>query len=158
MPSINSSRTGAHQAEVQVLHRTIKCSINCDLWSTIPIHWHVWNHENSVAEGKKKKVSFCSKLLVLCSPAFTLYPTLSYCMFEYSVFLFCFFLQCRLRDISGLVEKQHHLLKLIMQKMEITSESEDTDGPDSFHSHLRNLGSKTDKWTPVIRAVMAKRL
>ncbi|XP_048113607.1 transient receptor potential cation channel subfamily A member 1a [Alosa alosa] len=63
----------------------------------------------------------------------------------------------RIREISSLTEKQNNLLKLIMQKLEINSESEDTDGPDSFHSNIHNLHSRTDKWTPVIRAVMAKR-
>ena len=62
-----------------------------------------------------------------------------------------------MKEISSLVEKQHNLLKLIVQKMEIVSESEYTDGPKGFHSHMHSLCSRSDKWAPVLRAAMAKR-
>ncbi|XP_063076389.1 transient receptor potential cation channel subfamily A member 1-like [Engraulis encrasicolus] len=60
----------------------------------------------------------------------------------------------RMKELFSLVEKQHNLVKLIVEKMEIIAESEDQDGPEGFHSPR----SGADKWAPVIRAVMSKRI
>lgn len=60
----------------------------------------------------------------------------------------------RMKELFSLVEKQHNLVKLIVEKMEIVAESEDQDGPEGFHSPR----SGADKWAPVIRAVMSKRI
>ncbi|KAI1243442.1 hypothetical protein IHE44_0001063 [Lamprotornis superbus] len=43
----------------------------------------------------------------------------------------------RLKDISTLLEKQHDLIKLIIQKMEIVSEAEDEDSNDLFQHKFR---------------------
>ncbi|XP_066577107.1 transient receptor potential cation channel subfamily A member 1b [Amia ocellicauda] len=61
----------------------------------------------------------------------------------------------RLKDISSILEKQHNLLKLIIQKMDITSEADEYDGPDLFqdNSVKRQLLHKKSKWEPLLKAV-----
>uniref|UniRef100_A0A663MYS7 Transient receptor potential cation channel subfamily A member 1 n=1 Tax=Athene cunicularia TaxID=194338 RepID=A0A663MYS7_ATHCN len=68
------------------------------------------------------------------------------------IFLFVFF---RLKDISTLLEKQHDLIKLIIQKMEIVSEAEDEDSNDLFQHKFRKrqLEHKNSKWDTVLKAV-----
>ncbi|XP_009975855.1 PREDICTED: transient receptor potential cation channel subfamily A member 1-like [Tauraco erythrolophus] len=61
----------------------------------------------------------------------------------------------RLKDISTLLEKQHDLIKLILQKMEIVSEAEDEDSNDLFQHKFRKrqLEHKNSKWDTVLKAV-----
>ncbi|KAM6948292.1 transient receptor potential cation channel subfamily A member 1a [Aplochiton taeniatus] len=65
----------------------------------------------------------------------------------------------RLKEMSSLMEKQHNLLKLIIQKMEISSEAEESDGPDLFSGHrqrTRGPQRSRSKWDPLIHAITAK--
>lgn len=66
-----------------------------------------------------------------------------------------FFFFFRLKDISTLLEKQHDLIKLIIQKMEIVSEAEDEDSNDLFQHKFRKrqLEHKNSKWDTVLKAV-----
>ncbi|KAJ3611434.1 hypothetical protein NHX12_021449, partial [Muraenolepis orangiensis] len=68
----------------------------------------------------------------------------------------------RLKEMSCLLEKQHGLLKLIIQKMEIASEADEYDGPEFFRSR-RAAGSQHQprsgsKWIPLIKAIEMKGL
>uniref|UniRef100_A0A8B9TAX1 Transient receptor potential cation channel subfamily A member 1 n=1 Tax=Anas platyrhynchos TaxID=8839 RepID=A0A8B9TAX1_ANAPL len=60
-----------------------------------------------------------------------------------------------LKDLSTLLEKQHDLIKLIIQKMEIVSEAEDEDSNDLFQHKFRKrqLEHKNSKWDTVLKAV-----
>ncbi|XP_017351760.1 transient receptor potential cation channel subfamily A member 1a [Ictalurus punctatus] len=62
----------------------------------------------------------------------------------------------RLKDLSESMEKQHNLLKLIVQKMEISSEAEENDGPRVLRDFTHKLSARS-KWGPLLRAVTAKR-
>lgn len=64
----------------------------------------------------------------------------------------------RLKDLSSLLEKQHDLIKLIIQKMEIISETEDEDYQSSFQDRFKKqqLEQRNSKWNSVLRAVKAK--
>ncbi|XP_053105352.1 transient receptor potential cation channel subfamily A member 1 [Hemicordylus capensis] len=64
----------------------------------------------------------------------------------------------RLKDIAVLMEKQHDLLKLVLQKMEIISEAEDEDTNDLFQHKFRKeqLEHKNSKWDTVLKAVKCK--
>ncbi|KAJ7338916.1 hypothetical protein JRQ81_012818 [Phrynocephalus forsythii] len=64
----------------------------------------------------------------------------------------------RLKDITALMEKQHELLKLVVQKMEIISEAEDEDTNDLFQHKFRKqqLDNKNSKWDTVLKAVKSK--
>ena len=78
---------------------------------------------------------------------------LTLCML-FKLFLF-FFFPFRLKDISTLLEKQHDLIKLIIQKMEIVSEAEDEDSNDLFQHKFRKrqLEHRNSKWDTVLKAV-----
>ncbi|XP_012518560.1 PREDICTED: transient receptor potential cation channel subfamily A member 1 [Propithecus coquereli] len=64
----------------------------------------------------------------------------------------------RLKDLTVLLEKQHELIKLIIQKMEIISEAEDEDNHCSFQDKFKKeqLEQRNSKWNCVLRAVKAK--
>ncbi|XP_038622683.1 transient receptor potential cation channel subfamily A member 1 [Tachyglossus aculeatus] len=64
----------------------------------------------------------------------------------------------RLKDLSSLLEKQHELIKLIIQKMEITSEMEEEDSGVSFQDRFRRqqLEQRNSRWTSVLQAVKSK--
>ncbi|XP_048363786.1 transient receptor potential cation channel subfamily A member 1 [Sphaerodactylus townsendi] len=64
----------------------------------------------------------------------------------------------RLKDMATLLEKQHDLLKLVIQKMEIISEIEDEDAIDLFQHKFRKhqLDNKCSKWDTVLKAVKVK--
>ncbi|XP_014647216.1 PREDICTED: transient receptor potential cation channel subfamily A member 1 [Ceratotherium simum simum] len=64
----------------------------------------------------------------------------------------------RLKDLTSLLEKQHELIKLIIQKMEIISETEDEDNHSSFQDRFKKeqLEQRSSKWNSVLRAVKAK--
>ncbi|XP_051970094.1 transient receptor potential cation channel subfamily A member 1-like isoform X1 [Xyrauchen texanus] len=63
----------------------------------------------------------------------------------------------RLKEMSSVLEKQHNLLNLIIQKMEITSEADECDGPQNPRA-LRHIPStcQKSKWVPLMQA-LAKR-
>ncbi|XP_004602631.2 transient receptor potential cation channel subfamily A member 1 [Sorex araneus] len=64
----------------------------------------------------------------------------------------------RLKDLTSLVEKQHDLIKLIIQKMEIISEAEDDDNHNSFQDRFKKeqLEQRNSKWNSVLKAVKEK--
>uniref|UniRef100_A0A9J8D9G4 Transient receptor potential cation channel, subfamily A, member 1a n=1 Tax=Cyprinus carpio carpio TaxID=630221 RepID=A0A9J8D9G4_CYPCA len=62
----------------------------------------------------------------------------------------------RMKEMSESMEKQHNLLKLIVQKMEISSEAEEHDGPPVFQELKEKLLSRS-KWGPLLRAVTARK-
>nr|AEL30802.1 transient receptor potential cation channel subfamily A member 1 [Carollia brevicauda] len=64
----------------------------------------------------------------------------------------------RLKDVTSLLEKQHELIKLIIQKMEIISETEDEDNHSSFQDRYKKeqLEQRNSKWNSVLRAVRTK--
>ncbi|XP_075069745.1 transient receptor potential cation channel subfamily A member 1 isoform X2 [Mixophyes fleayi] len=61
----------------------------------------------------------------------------------------------RLKDLSSVMQKQHELIKLIIQKMEIVSEAEDEDNQDrSQHNKpKKHMERKESKWDCVMKAV-----
>ncbi|XP_071780098.2 transient receptor potential cation channel subfamily A member 1b isoform X1 [Centroberyx gerrardi] len=70
----------------------------------------------------------------------------------------------RLKEMSSILEKQHNLLKLIIQKMEITSEADEYDGPVHVRggmwsrlSQSRSAGHSVSRWVPLMKAIEAKR-
>lgn len=64
----------------------------------------------------------------------------------------------RLKDLTSLLEKQHELIKLIIQKMEIISETEDEDNHCSFQDKFKKerLEQMNSKWNFVLNAVKSK--
>ncbi|XP_040210340.1 transient receptor potential cation channel subfamily A member 1 isoform X1 [Rana temporaria] len=66
----------------------------------------------------------------------------------------------RLKDLSSVMQKQHELIKLIIQKMEIVSEAEDEDNQDQLqHNKPRQQKmpeGKESKWDCVMKAVKCK--
>uniref|UniRef100_A0A5F4VQX5 Transient receptor potential cation channel subfamily A member 1 n=1 Tax=Callithrix jacchus TaxID=9483 RepID=A0A5F4VQX5_CALJA len=64
----------------------------------------------------------------------------------------------RLKDLTCLLEKQHELIKLIIQKMEIISETEDEDNHCSFQDRFKKeqMEQRNSRWNTVLRAVKAK--
>ncbi|XP_004680082.1 PREDICTED: transient receptor potential cation channel subfamily A member 1 [Condylura cristata] len=64
----------------------------------------------------------------------------------------------RLKDLTSLLEKQHELIKLIIQKMEIVSETgDDEDNHSSFQDRFKKeqLEQRNSKWCSVLKAVKA---
>lgn len=66
--------------------------------------------------------------------------------------------------MSCLLEKQHCLVKLIIQKMEIASEADEYDGPVNVRgSTWPALGQAkprretTSRWVPLMKAIEARR-
>lgn len=62
----------------------------------------------------------------------------------------------RLKEMASVLEKQHNLLKLIIQKMEIVTEADDQDGPELAQSHFEGRLAKRSKWIPLVKAVVKK--
>ncbi|XP_077126764.1 transient receptor potential cation channel subfamily A member 1 [Ranitomeya variabilis] len=66
----------------------------------------------------------------------------------------------RLKDLSTAMQKQHELIKLIIQKMEIVSEADDEDQQDSCQHNKPNkqqkMERKDSKWDCVVKAVKCK--
>ncbi|XP_053322889.1 transient receptor potential cation channel subfamily A member 1 [Spea bombifrons] len=65
----------------------------------------------------------------------------------------------RLKDLSLIMQKQHELIKLIIQKMEIVSEAEEEDTNDPFQSKnmkKQKMDRKESKWDCVVKAVKCK--
>ncbi|KAL7840877.1 hypothetical protein AOLI_G00262000, partial [Acnodon oligacanthus] len=66
----------------------------------------------------------------------------------------------KLKEIYCVLEKEHSLLKLIIQKMEITSEADDHDGPQDFRaitSAMPSCTGRRSRWVPLIRALGVKK-
>nr|XP_057916143.1 transient receptor potential cation channel subfamily A member 1b [Doryrhamphus excisus] len=76
--------------------------------------------------------------------------------------------KCRMKDMSNMLEKQHTLLKLIIQKMEITSEADEYDGPVNKRGGMwprvctpkRSIsssgGGTVSRWVPLMKAIESK--
>lgn len=69
-----------------------------------------------------------------------------------------------MKEMSGMLEKQHCLLKLIMQKMDITSEADEYDGPVNLRGSMWRSLSKTSqggrtvsRWVPLMKAIEHKK-
>lgn len=63
-----------------------------------------------------------------------------------------------------MLEKQHCLLKLIMQKMEISSEADEHDGPVNPRgstwlslSKTSRAGHTVSRWVPLMKAIEQKK-
>ncbi|XP_066523799.1 transient receptor potential cation channel subfamily A member 1b isoform X2 [Hoplias malabaricus] len=66
----------------------------------------------------------------------------------------------RLKEISSVLEKQHSLLKLIIQKMEIVLEADENDGPQDFRaiaSAAPSCSARRSRWVPLIQALTVKK-
>ncbi|XP_055364424.1 transient receptor potential cation channel subfamily A member 1b [Betta splendens] len=70
----------------------------------------------------------------------------------------------RMKEMSSLLEKQHSLLKLIIQKMEISSEADECDGPATAKgsmwpsmSQVKARGHAVSRWVPLMKAIESKR-
>uniref|UniRef100_A0A6Q2YGK5 Ion transport domain-containing protein n=1 Tax=Esox lucius TaxID=8010 RepID=A0A6Q2YGK5_ESOLU len=67
----------------------------------------------------------------------------------------------RLKEIYGVLEKQHNLMKLMIQKMEITSEADEHDGPIEVKGHtgISKWGrANVSKWVPLMKAIEHKKV
>ncbi|KAK3541261.1 hypothetical protein QTP86_019188 [Hemibagrus guttatus] len=62
----------------------------------------------------------------------------------------------RLKQISSALEKQDMLLKLIIQKMDITTEADENDGPDDFRS-ITTAKLHKSRWVPLMQALGVKK-
>lgn len=67
-----------------------------------------------------------------------------------------------MKDMASLLEKQHNLLKLIMQKMEITSEADEYDGPVNIRGRMwpslsQAKPKRVSRWVPLMKAIEYKR-
>ncbi|XP_062297967.1 transient receptor potential cation channel subfamily A member 1b [Scomber scombrus] len=70
----------------------------------------------------------------------------------------------RMKEMSCLLEKQSNLLKLIIQKMEITSEADEYDGPVNIRrnmwpnlSQAKPRGHTMSRWVPLMKAIDSKK-
>ncbi|CAJ1082255.1 transient receptor potential cation channel subfamily A member 1b [Xyrichtys novacula] len=70
----------------------------------------------------------------------------------------------RMKEMSSMMEKQHDLLKLIIQKMEITSEADEHDGPANVKSSMwpslcqtKPRAQTVSRWVPLMKAIETKR-
>ncbi|KAA0704824.1 Transient receptor potential cation channel subfamily A member 1 [Triplophysa tibetana] len=61
----------------------------------------------------------------------------------------------RLKEMSCMLDKQHNLLKLIIQKMEITSEADEYDGPQNLRAlrYPSCSSHQKSKWVPLMQAL-----
>nr|XP_046149003.1 transient receptor potential cation channel subfamily A member 1-like isoform X1 [Oncorhynchus gorbuscha] len=67
----------------------------------------------------------------------------------------------RLKEISSVLEKQHDLMKLMIKKMEITSEADEYDGPTEFKGYRQrsNWGkTKGSNWIPLMKVLERKNI
>uniref|UniRef100_A0A8C9Z3P5 Transient receptor potential cation channel, subfamily A, member 1b n=1 Tax=Sander lucioperca TaxID=283035 RepID=A0A8C9Z3P5_SANLU len=70
----------------------------------------------------------------------------------------------RLKEVSSMMEKQHNLLKLIIQKMEISSEADEYDGPVNIRGNMwpsltqvKPKGHSVSRWVPLLKAIESKK-
>ncbi|XP_077364943.1 transient receptor potential cation channel subfamily A member 1-like [Festucalex cinctus] len=68
--------------------------------------------------------------------------------------------KCRLKEMSGMLEKQHNLLKLIIQKMDITPEADEYDGPVNVQGaawrRVCPPKRSVSRWVPLMKAIESK--
>ncbi|XP_061878030.1 transient receptor potential cation channel subfamily A member 1b [Entelurus aequoreus] len=71
--------------------------------------------------------------------------------------------KCRMKEMSNILEKQHDLLKLIVQKMDITSEADEYDGPVNKRGSMwprvcppKRSSSGVSRWVPLMKAIGSK--
>ncbi|XP_054620938.1 transient receptor potential cation channel subfamily A member 1b [Dunckerocampus dactyliophorus] len=74
--------------------------------------------------------------------------------------------KCRMKEMSNILEKQHTLLKLIIQKMDITSEADEYDGPVNKRGSMwprmcppkrsSSSSSSVSRWVPLMKAIESK--
>uniref|UniRef100_A0A6Q2WPP2 Ion transport domain-containing protein n=1 Tax=Esox lucius TaxID=8010 RepID=A0A6Q2WPP2_ESOLU len=64
----------------------------------------------------------------------------------------------RMKEMSTAIENQHNLLKLILQKMEISSEAEEGDDPQLFRGYRHKDPPSQSKWSPLLRALANRKL
>ncbi|XP_051909850.1 transient receptor potential cation channel subfamily A member 1b [Hippocampus zosterae] len=70
--------------------------------------------------------------------------------------------KCRLKEMSGMLEKQHNLLKLIIQKMDITYEADEYDGPVNVRGATWKRVSppkrttSVSRWVPLMKAIESR--
>uniref|UniRef100_A0A674AGC0 Transient receptor potential cation channel, subfamily A, member 1b n=1 Tax=Salmo trutta TaxID=8032 RepID=A0A674AGC0_SALTR len=96
---------------------------------------------------------------------FTIYPNRKrypVCIFLYNPIqtegdiqcVYLYIIPYRLKEISSVLEKQHDLIKLMIRKMEITSEADERDGPTEVKGYRQrsNWGqAKGSNWIPLIK-------
>uniref|UniRef100_A0AAZ3QMD2 Transient receptor potential cation channel, subfamily A, member 1b n=1 Tax=Oncorhynchus tshawytscha TaxID=74940 RepID=A0AAZ3QMD2_ONCTS len=73
--------------------------------------------------------------------------------------VYLYIIPYRLKEISSVLEKQHDLMKLMIQKMEITSEADEHDGPTEVKGYRRrsNWGqAKGSNWIPLMKVLERK--
>ncbi|KAA8580801.1 hypothetical protein FQN60_013759 [Etheostoma spectabile] len=70
----------------------------------------------------------------------------------------------RMKEMSSMMEKQHNLLKLIIQKMEISSEADECDGPVNIRgkmwpslTQVKPKGHSVSRWVPLLKAIESKK-
>nr|XP_046228098.1 transient receptor potential cation channel subfamily A member 1b [Scatophagus argus] len=70
----------------------------------------------------------------------------------------------RMKEMSSTLEKQHSLLKLIIQKMEITTEADEYDGPVNVRgrmwpslSQVKPRRHEVSRWVPLMKAIESKK-
>uniref|UniRef100_A0A8C9Z7J6 Transient receptor potential cation channel, subfamily A, member 1b n=1 Tax=Sander lucioperca TaxID=283035 RepID=A0A8C9Z7J6_SANLU len=72
--------------------------------------------------------------------------------------------QYSFKHVSSMMEKQHNLLKLIIQKMEISSEADEYDGPVNIRGNMwpsltqvKPKGHSVSRWVPLLKAIESKK-
>uniref|UniRef100_A0A3B4A5A0 Ion transport domain-containing protein n=1 Tax=Periophthalmus magnuspinnatus TaxID=409849 RepID=A0A3B4A5A0_9GOBI len=98
-------------------------------------------------------------------PSTTIYPNHKYSIYNNHYFLNCpCMLFYRMKEMTSHLEKQHNLLKLIIQKMEISAEADEYDGPvhlkGSLWPALSQSKPKTQtvsRWVPLLKAIEARK-
>uniref|UniRef100_A0A8C7JZI9 Transient receptor potential cation channel, subfamily A, member 1b n=1 Tax=Oncorhynchus kisutch TaxID=8019 RepID=A0A8C7JZI9_ONCKI len=73
--------------------------------------------------------------------------------------VYLYIIPYRLKEISSVLEKQHDLMKLMIQKMEITSEADEHDGPTEVKGYRQrsNWGqAKGSNWIPLMKVLERK--
>uniref|UniRef100_A0A674AL88 Transient receptor potential cation channel, subfamily A, member 1b n=1 Tax=Salmo trutta TaxID=8032 RepID=A0A674AL88_SALTR len=73
--------------------------------------------------------------------------------------VYLYIIPYRLKEISSVLEKQHDLIKLMIRKMEITSEADERDGPTEVKGYRQrsNWGqAKGSNWIPLIKVLESK--
>ncbi|TKS87785.1 Transient receptor potential cation channel subfamily A member 1 [Collichthys lucidus] len=70
----------------------------------------------------------------------------------------------RMKEMTNTLEKQHNLLKLIIQKMEISAEADEQDGPVNVRgptwpslSRAKPRGHSVSRWVPLMKALESRK-
>lgn len=69
-----------------------------------------------------------------------------------------------MKEMTNTLEKQHNLLKLIIQKMEISAEADEQDGPVNVRgamwpslSQAKPRGHSVSRWVPLMKALESRK-